>query len=162
MKLQRNITNTNTRITELADILQKARGRLSFDNKNIDLNIDETRRIILVCLIYFRTQGLVNNESLSLANVFEKLNLTNSQVFDLCADNKFKIVDVSGALKEISNISQYSDWKNLINYAFEALEYDVDAYFEIKISRGIRKFNSKKKSCGIYYTPIDVVDFIVA
>lgn len=83
-------------------------------------------------------------------------------VFGLRINDNLQIVDLSGALHELSLINQYPDWRDLINYALEALEYDVDAYFNVNVSRGTRSSNSKKKDRGIYYTPLDVANFIVS
>lgn len=65
-------------------------------------------------------------------------------------------------LDDLSHIDQEPDYLELINYALEALEYDTDVYFNVKVSRGTRSSNSKKKDSGIYYTPLDVANFIVS
>lgn len=163
MKNRNNITSTNTKITVLADTIQKARAILSSDNKNIILRPDETRKIILICLLFFRTrQNAFACESISLKNVLTTLNIAGNHVFDLNANNNIKEVELAGTLTELSHVSQHSDWAVLINYALEALEYDVETYFSVKKTRGTRRSNSKKKKSGIYYTPIDVVNFIVS
>lgn len=163
MKIKKNITNTNTRITALADIIQKSRIALFSDNKNICLCADDTRRIILICLLLFRTKkDALASDSISLKNALSLLDIADDHVFGFCADDKFQMVELSGALTELANINQHPDWCDLINYALEALEYDAEAYFNVKVSRGTRSSNSKKKASGIYYTPMDVVNFIVS
>ena len=163
MNIQNSITSINTKITALADIIQKARTTLTSDNKHLDLCPEETRKIILICLMYFRTKGdRLVCESVSLKGALASFNINGIDIFDLCANNNLQTVELSGALSELSHISQYPEWPNLINYALEALEYDVEAYFNVKASRGIRSANSKKKGNGIYYTPLDVVNFIVS
>lgn len=58
MRNRKNITGINTRITILADIIQKARVVLCADNERIYLNAEETRKIILICLIFYRTKNI--------------------------------------------------------------------------------------------------------
>lgn len=163
MKIQKNLTSTNTKITALADTIQKAREILSLDNKNIHLEPDDTRKIILVCLIFFRTKSNVYSyETITLKNVLDSLNMSTFDVFDLCTDDTIKSVELSGTISELSHMVQYPDWLDLIDYALEVLEYEVEEYFSIEIFHGTRNYNKKKKKNGIYYTPIDVVNFMVS
>lgn len=163
MKDKNNITSTNRRITALADTIQKARAKLSADNQHISLSPDETRRIILFCIIYFRvTKQLFISAPICLQSALKNLNAPDSRMLDLHTIKAAGEIELTGALTELSRIAQDSDWYDLINYALESLEYDIDEYFKVKISRGTRSSNSKKKGRGIYYTPIDVVDFMVS
>ena len=160
---KKSITGINTRITALADILQKSRVVLCSDNEQLDLHPEETRKIILICLILFRAK---NNsfpcKAISLKSALSVLKIEHLNMFDLHTNDVFQNVELSGALNELSHINQYPDWIDLINYALEALEYDTEAYFNVKVSRGTRSFNIKKKASGIYYTPLDVANFIVS
>src|SRR5699024_7283458 len=90
------------------------------------------------------------------------LKIEHFDVFDLHTNDVLQNVELSGALNELYRINQHPDWIDLINYALEALEYDAEAYFNVKVSRGTRSSNSKKKESGIYYTPLDVANFIVS
>lgn len=163
MKKRKNITGINTRITALADTIQKARVVLCSENEQLDLHPDETRKIILICLILFRAK---NNsfpcETVSLKRALTSLEIENLDVFGLCTNDILQNVEISGALNELTRINQFPDWPDLINYALEALEYDAEAYFDVEVSRGIRNSNRKKKENGIYYTPLDVANFIVS
>lgn len=159
----KNITGINTRITSLADIIQKARVVLCSDNEQLDLQPEETRKIILICLILFRTRNnTFSYETISLKCALDVLKIEHLNVFDLRTNDVLRNVELSGALNELSRFNQYPDWIDLINYALEALEYDAEAYFNVKVSRGTRSSNSKKKESGIYYTPLDVAHFIVS
>ena len=163
MRIKKNITGANTRITALADIIQKARVVLSFENEHLHLHSDETRKIILICLILFRTQkDAFSCESINLERALTALKIDNLDIFGLHANDSLKSLELSGALNELTHINQYPDWIDLINYALESLEYDADAYFNVKVSRGTRSSNSKKKESGIYYTPLDVTNFVVS
>ena len=55
-----------------------------------------------------------------------------------------------------------SDWKLFINYACEALEYEPTEYFSVGVKRGVRSTNPYKKNRGIYYTPEDIIDFMLS
>lgn len=163
MKIQKNMTSTNTRITALADVIQKARIVLSSENEHLNLRPEETRKIILICLMFFRVKSnIFTCESVSLKNILTALNIDGINIFDLNINDNFQTAELLGALNELSHINRYPDWPNLMNYALEALEYDVEAYFKVKVSRGTRNSNSRKKESGIYYTPLDVVDFIIS
>lgn len=163
MKISKNITNTNTRITVIADIIQRARIALSSDNRNLNLGADDTRRIILICVLSLRIQKCrAVCESTKLKDVLKILNIEDKHVFDFCSNDKYQTAELASALTELSHIYQHADSFDLINYALEALEYDVEAYFDVKVFRGTRSSNSKKKKSGIYYTPIDVVNFIIS
>lgn len=163
MRIKKNITGINTRITALADTIQKARVVLCSDNKHLLLRSDETRKIVLICLMLFRTKNdTFPCETISLKHALTALKIDNLDIFGLHANDDLQSVELSGALNELTRINQYPDWIDLINYALEALEYDADAYFNVKVSRGTRSSNSKKKESGIYYTPLDVADFVVS
>ena len=163
MRNKKNTTGTNTRITALADTIQKARVVLCSDNEQLDLHYEETRKIILVCLMLFRTKNnTVPCEPINLKSALTALDVEETGIFDLFIDNNLQNVELSGALNELSRINQYPDWIDLINYALEALEYDTKTYFNVKVSRGARSSNIKKKESGIYYTPLDVANFIVS
>lgn len=163
MKTQNSITGINTKITELADIIQKARTDLVLDNENLHLSTDETRKIILVCLLYLNAnRDACVLSSIRLKDVLEYFNAIDGHFFDLFASGCAETLELSGALTALSRICQYPEQRAFINYALEALEYDVDTYFDVKKTRGTRSHNSKKKKLGIYYTPVDVARFIVS
>lgn len=163
MNIKNSITSMNTKITVLADTIQKARMILTSDNKHLNLRPEETRKIILICLMYFRAKSnQFTFEPVSLKSALAYFDINGIDILDLCAHGHLQTVELSGALSELLHINQYSDWPNLIHYALEALEYDVEAYFKVEVSHGIRNSNQKKKKNGIYYTPPDVANFIVA
>lgn len=90
MKIQKNMTSTNTRITALADVIQKARIVLSSENEHLDLRPEETRKIILICLMFFRVKSnIFTYESVSLKNVLTALNIDGINIFDLNINDNF-------------------------------------------------------------------------
>lgn len=163
MNIKNSITSTNTKITVLADTIQKARIVLMSDNKHLNLCPEETRRIILICLMYFcANSNQFTFEPISLKSALAFFDVNDIGILGLYAQDHLQAAELSGALNELSHINQYSDWPTLIHYALEALEYDVEAYFNVEVSHGIRNSNRKKKKNGIYYTPLDVANFIVS
>lgn len=163
MRNRKNITGINTRITVLADIIQKARVVLCADNERIYLNAEETRKIILICLIFYRTKNITFPcETINLKYILSAIKMNDLNIFELSFNDNLQTLELAGALNELSHIDQEPDYLELINYALEALEYDTDVYFNVKVSRGTRNSNSKKKDSGIYYTPLDVANFIVS
>lgn len=163
VKDYKNITGINTKITLLADKIQIARMKIISNNCNINLSKEDTRRIILICLLFLRTNNKYTNiESITLFEILTELKITKSNTFNISEKIDIHNIQISETLNELSSINDDSDWCNLINYAIEALEYDVNDYFKTNITRGTRSANIKKKKHGIYYTPVDVVDFIVS
>ena len=157
-----SVTQNNTRITVLSDILQTARKLLVEGNPSKIFLSDETRRIILVCLIYFATRKEKMEELQFLSEIVAKRNL--AILSNIWFDEQIDIssINISGAIAEINTFYQYPDWKEQLVYLCEALEYDTNSYFAASIHRGVRNRNTHKKRRGIYYTPKDIVDFMVS
>ena len=163
MKTQKSMTGINTKITVLADIIQKARITLISDNPYGKLSLDITRRIILICILFLYKQGTFTKyRTATLSDVLMELNLSDNDIFGLQEETTLKHIEISDALNDILSICQYAGWRDLIKYSLESLEYDSYEYFNVKLSRGIRSTNKKKKNQGIYYTPTDVIDFMVS
>lgn len=163
MNTRKTITSINTKITVLSDIIQKARITLVSDNKQIQLSSDDTRRIVLICLMFVRKYPTSTNcDPTSLADIYKFLGIVGCNFCGISELTDYQSLSLSTTIVELSRIKQYPYYNYLIDYALEALEYDVDEYFNIAVSRGTRSSNKKKKSNGIYYTPTDVVDFMVS
>lgn len=157
-----SITETNTKITVLSDIIQNARITLLADNSGISLSSDVTRKIVLFCLLLLRTnEGLSNINTLRLNEVLTLVNIPNSKYLGLDLQD-YKNIELKNTIDVIKPITKYYNWEKLLNYALEALEYDVSNYFSVVVSHGARRKNAAKKRRGIYYTPLDVVDFMVS
>ncbi|MGI6004851.1 MAG: Eco57I restriction-modification methylase domain-containing protein [Christensenellales bacterium] len=158
-----SITEQNTRITSLADIIQKARNALIEDNLSIRFSSDETRRIIMICLLCMLTdQKHNNNPPCVLSDFLNKSNLVCLSKDWINEHLDSSSINVEETIRILLSLNKLPDWRKLLNYAYEALEYDTDEYFSIDVKRGVRNQNSKKKKQGIYYTPEDVIDFMVS
>lgn len=163
MDTRKTITSINSKITILSDIIQKSRITLASENEHIQLNSSDTRRIVLICLIYIRKiSAPINCEIITLTDVYNFLKISECNLWGLCDSDDLPPINLNATLIELSWLKRYPYFNDLINYALESLEYDVDEYFNVTVSRGTRSSNKKKKSNGIYYTPVDVVNFMVS
>lgn len=163
MKPRKNITGTNTRATALADIIQHARITLAHENESFTLSPDETRKIILLCIVFLRQRkDFAKCPTVNLHDVLLSLGISDCDIEGLPRRCAYQEIQLSATFDDLSSVLQYLDWHELITYALESLEYDADEYFGVALSRGTRGENKKKKSQGIYYTPTDVVGFIVS
>ena len=161
--MKESTTARNTRITFLADIVQKSRKVLACSNPSVCFSEDDTRRIVLICLLYLRRQtDETIPTGLSFSDVLHSLNLSRVSASNIVVANECESICVSDTILALSEIKNDDNWKELIVYSFEALEYDVDSYFAVNVNRGVRNNNPKKKSRGIYYTPNDVVSFMAS
>jgi hypothetical protein len=160
--MRESATAKNTRITYLADIIQRSRSVLADSNPTLCFSEKDTRRIVLVCLLYLR----VNESKELLAKTYDDV-LTDLKVsygcsFSLDATTNTEIIDVRDTICTLGEVKKEDNWKELLIYSFESMEYDVESYFSVKKNRGVRSTNTKKKNQGIYYTPNDVVSFMVS
>lgn len=163
MNTRKTITSLNTKITILSDIIQKSRITLVSMNQHIPLNSSDTRRIVLICLMYIRKNPApIGSEMLTLTDIYNFLEIADCNPWGLCDSDIIPPINLNTTLIELSRLKQYPYFCDLINYALESLEYDVDEYFNVTVSRGTRSSNKKKKSNGIYYTPTDVVNFMIS
>lgn len=158
-----SITSKNTKITAVSDIIQLARIDLLQENTNISMSSDITRKIVLECLlIVYTTEKKVLGNQYTLSEVLKSAGL------DFFRDNwielsvNFQEINVKKTMECLYRLNQIANWKSFINYASEAMEYDPVEYFSIDVKRGVRKSNLHKKNRGIYYTPEDIIDFMLS
>lgn len=115
MRNRKNITGINTRITILADIIQKARVVLCADNERIYLNAEETRKIILICLIFYRTKNITFPcETINLEYILSAIKMNDLNIFELSFNDNLQTLELAGALNELSHIDQEPDYFELI------------------------------------------------
>lgn len=99
MRNRKNITGINTRITILADIIQKARVVLCADNERIYLNAEETRKIILICLIFYRTKNITFPcETINLEYILSAIKMNDLNIFELSFNDNLQTLELAGAL----------------------------------------------------------------
>ena len=99
-----NITGTNTRTTMLSDIIQKARLTLVSDNSSVSLSSDETRQIVLVCLLLLRTEQSNQLNSTHLSDALYLMNLSVDCCFDLCTES-VRQIELGGTIKTLMILS---------------------------------------------------------
>ena len=156
--MKSSITAKNTMITSIADSIQEIRVGLN-SATDISLSSEDTRRIVLICTIYLLAKSDIDFQNkISINNIVQELGLSNVIANWVPTSREF---DVRNALQELHSILKKPDQRQMIEYALEALEYDEEQYFSSEINRGVRNGIHQKKKNGIYYTPEDVVSFMV-
>lgn len=158
-----SVTSKNTKITAVSDVIQLARIELLQENTNISISSDMTRKIVLVCLLIVYT-----TEKKELGNQYTLSEVLKSARLDFFRDNWIELsvnsqeINIEKTMECLYKLNQISNWKPFVNYACEALEYDPAEYFSIDVKRGVRNTNPHKKNRGIYYTPEDIIDFMLS
>lgn len=158
-----SITGINKKITMLADIIQKARMTISSDNYGTHFSSDDTRHIILICFLFLQMEERHSEfKSITLLEVLSKFSIISDDFFAICTQENQQKIELANTLNILLSIRHYQFWSSLIIYSFESLEYEPNEYFNVELTRGTRSSNTHKKSKGIYYTPIDVVNFMIS
>lgn len=155
-----NITGKNTKTTTLSDIIQLARKKIIDTNTEKCIKSSDSRRIIIICLLFiYCFDDTFSSKDTRLYNLLKTFCLENKEYIipRYCHD-----LDLSESIEALNKIKATPNWKEYLCYALEALEYNTDEYFSVSLNRGVRVANSIKKNRGIYYTPDDVVDFMVS
>lgn len=163
MMNERSVTSKNTKITAISDVIQAAWVVLLQENTNVKLSSTTTRRIVLVCLLIVYTterQDLDHQYTLSEVLANTHLDFFQDSWFELSVN--YQEINVEKTIECLYGLNQISNWKLFVNYACEALEYDPIEYFSIDMKKGVRSANPHKKNRGIYYTPEDVIDFMLS
>ena len=55
-------------------------------------------------------------------------------------------INVEETIRILLSLNKLPDWRKLLNYAYEALEYDTDEYFSIDVKEGLGTKIPKRKS----------------
>lgn len=162
-KMKTSITGKNTIITAIANIIQKSRIILTEENPQIIFSSDETRQTILICLLYLvLNKNIGQDKKYSLLSVIKELKINESVKTWIETGFQINGVWISKTISYLTQIKKINGWKELIDYSCEVLEYDVNEYFKIDVNKEVRTANIKKKNNGIYYTPEDVVEFMIS
>lgn len=158
-----SVTSKNSKITAISDVIQLARIDLLQENTNINFSSTITRKIVLICvLIVYTTEKKKLGTQYTLLEVLKRAHLEFFRDNWIELNVSLQEINVEKTMECLYGLNQMSDWKLLINYACEALEYEPAEYFSVDMKRGIRSTNQYKKNRGIYYTPEDIVDFMLS
>lgn len=154
-----SITQKNTNIDKLSVILQKARIHLVNENLNMRFSDDITRKIVLILCVHYI--AIKKDDITTLLDIIRdfKENLWIDQF--LGATYEYNKAIISDTYKKVSEISEIVEWQELIYYAYETFEYSPEQFLQMPMKRGIHIALEKKKKQGIYYTPSDIIDFMV-
>lgn len=156
-EIELSMTQKNTCIDRLATIIQET--RIVIQEQYL-ISDDYTRRIVLLLCIYMVFNEKRNNNNykhLLLNEVRETLGGEWTREFFAFQEN----IDITFAYEKLEHLKEIPQWIDLLIYAFEVFEYNPKAFLKMPIRRGIHINNEKKKNLGIYYTPADVVKFMV-
>lgn len=158
-----SMTQKNVLIDKLAVIIEEARIIMNEDNEESISDENVSRRIILLICMYlkFRESSIVEDEYrlLVLEDLMKILgNAWTEEFLDCKNHNQIKI---KRTIENLSRICDIDNWSELLCYSLEVLEYDPKFFLDMPIKRGIHVGNEKKKNLGIYYTPADVVGFMI-
>lgn len=155
-----SITQQNTNIDKLSVVLQEARIILANENLNISFTDDMTRKIILL----LSTHYIVINDKNNIVMLTDIINDFRETlwIYNFLDDfSDYDSVKVLATYEKMSRMSEIIEWKTLVFYAFETFEYSPKHFLTMPVKKGIHIASEKKKKQGIYYTPTDVIEFMV-
>lgn len=155
-----SIKQKNTNIDKLSIILQKARRYLIDENLYMSFSDDITRKIVLILCVHYIVIGRKDGIKTLLDIIldFEENSWIDQFLGITCGYSKIIVLDT---YEKVSEISEIVEWQELIYYAYETFEYSSEQFLQMPKKRGIHIAPEKKKKQGIYYTPSDVIDFMV-
>ncbi len=158
-----SMTQKNAFIDKLAVFIEESRIVLNQENENYVLSERESRRIILLVCMYqqFQESDIVCNRCcpIMLADLMNALGMEWTEQFLECKN--YCQIRIEHTLENFSRVGSIDNWRDLLGYSLEVLEYDPKFFLSMPMKRGIHIGNEKKKNLGIYYTPRDVVKFML-
>lgn len=158
-------------INEIEKILLKARDFLIEDNifmKNTPQ--DQIVRMVLFGCLCIEIKNINGNTTYKSLKNFEQLinyvdtNLESegfSEHYLNFPKLKVRSICFFRVLEELEKITKHFNWQLLIIYAFEILNYSNTDLMYASRDRRNGVITKKKKDCGIYYTPLDIVNYMV-
>lgn len=151
-----SVTQKNTLIDKISVILQKARIILVQENISKNFSCEETRKIVLILIL----ECIIGKKSINtLGDVISDFQGNKWLIDFLRLDNEDIIL--SNTYIQLQECLNVQEWQELVCYAFETFEYSAEQFLSMPVKKGIHIASDKKKSQGIYYTPTDVVDFMI-
>lgn len=147
-----SVTQKNTLIDEIAVCIQQARQMMYLENDCLSQKADNMVRVL--CLMLF-----LSNQN-ELPSDFEELIKFEwaCELIDYYSINECN--KITNACKYIEKIGDITSWNELLLYAFEAFEYDPNVFINSEVKKGIHII-TEKKCGGIFYTPKDVVNYMI-
>lgn len=160
--------NHKNSINDLGSTLIKMRKAIENSNVDIELSSIQQLKLILLCCIYIQQyDGELSSGPKGIETIcdfFKKKSvLGNDWIHDYLQikPTVMALIDVSSALKILANIYDADTFSFFVPYALEILEYSDDELNSGSKDRRNGIITSKKKNNGIYYTPNDVVTYMV-
>ena len=146
--------------------------RRAFKEENDSLGLNDTQllRLILLGCLHINMCDFVGMRSnlylsKSLNAIFDNVEsmLGNGFVEEYVGLSYDKVSQISciSAAQHFETIVRIPMWKKLLPYAFEILEYSEQELEQASKDRRSGIITKKKKQSGVYYTPMDVVKYMV-
>lgn len=158
-------TSQNAIIEKLAQILQESRIILAEENTASVLSDEITRKIISLCVAHLILDSAKKtNEKKSSISVKDFNGILEGSAFFYKAYNlpeKTKELRIASAYDHLNSLLNVDNWQELIYFAFETFEYSPSTFLGAQKRHGSRLASSIKKKNGIYYTPYDVIDYMI-
>lgn len=158
-----SMTQKNVFIDKLAVFIEETRIVLNEENENYVFSERDSRRIILLVCMYLQLQetDIVCNRCcpIMLADLMNVLGMEWTEQFLECKN--YNQIRIEHTLENFSRVYSIDNWRDLLGYSLEVLEYAPKFFLSMPMKRGIHIGNEKKKNLGIYYTPRDVVKFML-
>ena len=99
------------------------------DNERIYLNAEETRKIILICLIFYRTKNITFPcETINLEYILSAIKMNDLNIFELSFNDNLQTLELAGALNELSHIDQEPDYFGYKLHALCGLSGVIHSY----------------------------------
>ncbi len=153
-----SVTQKNTLIDKISVVLQKARIVLEQENSSKHFSCDETRKIVLLLTL----ECIIRRERIdTLDDVIKDFYGCEWVLEFLGMDYKYEDIFLSNTYIQLQEYMNVAEWQELIYYAFETFEYPAEQFLSMPVKKGIHVASEKKRSQGIYYTPTDVIDFMI-
>lgn len=162
-----NIKHKNS-INDLGNTLIKMRNAIVSSNVNVKLSSIQQLKLIFLSCIYIQQYdeelSVASEDIKKICNFFRKKSaLGNDWIHDYLQikSTDLELIDVSSAVKIFKKFYDADTFSFLVPYALEILEYSDDELESALKDRRNGIITSKKKNKGIYYTPSDVVTYMV-
>lgn len=146
-----SVTQKNTVIDSIAMHIQLSRLALYSENKCSHHIADNMARVL--CF------ALYNKQVKNIVTIFDlKKHRYISELIEYYGINECS--ELRASFEHISKIKEIQSWEELLVYALEAFEYNPEDFINSEIKRGVHTVQGKKGG-GIFYTPQDVVRFMI-
>ena len=153
-------------INKMCKELISARQALKVENHALELNDIQLLRLVLLGCLYSSLSGAKSSRECTDFNSLSDdtdslLGDRFSETYTGIARNDLLNIRCSSVIKHLNIMTDIPLWKDLLPYALEILEYSEQELENAAYDRRDGVITEKKKQHGVYYTPYDVVRYMV-